>query len=165
MKIDDKVIQACPGGEKWLGGGVAVDFVLIPPINPLVSCNTNVNGRGWIKTKSRNPRESAKVMGVVNKVYNFSAFTHAQNFAVQSWWTYQIDLSKSTKQNIVVILQAQHKNLNMHGTRLAGSFPASVHACLSSLLNHTNVQQETVLTCIGWPNFFQFSVHVHPCGL
>ena len=44
---------------------------------------------------------------------NFSAFTHAQNFAVESWWTYQIDLSKSTKQNIVVILQAQHKNLNM----------------------------------------------------
>ena len=60
-----------------------------------------------------NPRESAKVTGVVNKVYNFSAFTHAQNFAVESWWTYQIDLSKSTKQNIVVILQAQHKNLNM----------------------------------------------------
>ena len=26
------------------GGGVAVDFVLIPPINPLASCNTNVNG-------------------------------------------------------------------------------------------------------------------------
>ena len=51
-------------------------------------------------------------MGVVNKVYNFSAFTHAQNFAVESWWTYQIDLSKSTKQNIVVILQAQQKNLN-----------------------------------------------------
>ena len=96
---------------------------------------------------------------------NFSAFTHVQNFAVESWWTYQIDLSKSTKQNIVVILQAQHKNLNMHGTRLAGSFPASVHACLSLLLNHTNVQQETVLTCIGWPNFLQVSVHVHPCGL
>ena len=46
----------------------------------------------------------------------------------------------------MVILQAQHKNLNMHGTRLAGSFPASVHPCLSLLLNHTNVQQETVLT-------------------
>ena len=49
MKIDDKVSQAWPGGEKWLGGGVAVDFVLIPPINPLVSCNTNVNGRGESK--------------------------------------------------------------------------------------------------------------------
>ena len=42
-KIGDKVSQAWPGGEKWLGG-VAVDFVLIPPINPLASCNTNVNG-------------------------------------------------------------------------------------------------------------------------
>ena len=31
------------------GGGVAVDFVLIPPINPLVSCNTNVNGWGESK--------------------------------------------------------------------------------------------------------------------
>ena len=31
------------------GRGVAVDFVLIPPINPLVSCNTNVNGRGESK--------------------------------------------------------------------------------------------------------------------
>ena len=50
MKVDDKVSQAWPGGEKWLGGGVvAVDFVLIPPINPLVSCNTNVNGRGESK--------------------------------------------------------------------------------------------------------------------
>ena len=26
------------------GGVVAVDFVLIQPINPLASCNTNVNG-------------------------------------------------------------------------------------------------------------------------
>ena len=51
MKIDDKVSQAWPGGEKWLwgGGGGAVDFVLIPPINPLVSCNTNVNGWGESK--------------------------------------------------------------------------------------------------------------------
>ena len=47
MKIDDKVSQAWPGGEKWLGGGgVAVD---LPPINPLASCNTNVNGRGESK--------------------------------------------------------------------------------------------------------------------
>ena len=27
-----------------VGGGVAVDFFFIPPINPLASCNTNVNG-------------------------------------------------------------------------------------------------------------------------
>lgn len=49
MKIDDKVSRAWPEGEKWLGWGVAVDFVLIPPINPLASCNTNVNGWGESK--------------------------------------------------------------------------------------------------------------------
>ena len=110
-----------------------------------------------------NPRARAKMAGIVNKVYSLP-LPHAQNFAVELSRTYQIDLSNSTKQNILVIFAGTAWKLE-YGTRLAWRFPTSVHAypCYSII---ANIQQETVSTCmIGWPNFFQVSFHVHPCSM